>query len=194
MEKDRNSLSFSVSTKIKMIKFTLSQSVFLTGFMGAGKTTVGHALAKLTGCPFFVLDKMIVQREKRTIPEIFAADGEEYFRNCETVVLSSLQQQDKAIYATGGGIVMRDENRAMMRSKGSIVYLSASWETLRGRLQGSVDRPLVDQAENWHDLERLWLSRLSHYQDADLIVDTDAVNPLQVAQKIVSQLQLDMKK
>ena len=156
--------------------------------MGAGKTTVGRSLAELTGCPFHDLDSMIVQREKRSIAEIFAAEGEEYFRNCETVVLSSLKKHDRTVFATGGGIVMRDKNRAMMRSKGSIVYLSASWETLRGRLQNSVDRPLVDQAKGWSDLERLWLSRLPHYRDADLIVDTDAITPLQVAEKIVSQL------
>lgn len=176
-----------------MIKFTLSQNIFLTGFMGAGKTTVGQSLAELTGCPFEDLDSMIVQREKRSIPEIFAAEGEEYFRNCETVVLSSLKKQGRTVYATGGGIVMREKNRAMMRSKGRIVYLCASWETLRGRLQGSVDRPLVDRANGWHDLERLWRSRLPHYQDADLIVETEALTPLQVAQKIVSQLQLEVK-
>ena len=174
------------------MKFTLSHNVFLTGFMGAGKTTVGRSLAELTGCPFHDLDSMIVQREKRSIAEIFAADGEEYFRNCETVVLSTLKKQDRAVYATGGGIVMRDKNRAMMRSIGRIVYLHADWETLRGRLQGSVDRPLVDQATGWHDLEQLWLSRLPDYQDADLVVDTDASTPLQVAQKIVSRLQLEI--
>ena len=173
--------------------FILSQNIFLTGFMGAGKTTTGHSLARLTGCPFYDLDSMIAAREKRSITEIFKTDGEEYFRNCETMVLSGLKEQDAAVYATGGGIVMRTENRAMMRARGSIIYLQASWQTLRGRLQGSVDRPLVDQANGWHDLERLWLSRLPDYQDADLIVDTDALTPLQVAQKIVSQLQLEMK-
>ena len=173
--------------------FILSQNIFLTGFMGAGKTTTGHSLAGLTGCPFHDLDSMIVAKEKRSITEIFKTNGEEYFRHCETMVLSGLEEKAAVVYATGGGIVMREENRAMMRCKGRIVYLHASWETLRGRLQGSVDRPLIDQAKGWHELEQMWLSRLSDYQDADLIIDTDAITPLQVAQKIVSQLQLEMK-
>lgn len=175
------------------MQFTLSHNIFLTGFMGAGKTTAGHALARLAGCPFRDLDSMVVAREKRSIAEIFETDGEDYFRKCESMVLSGLKAQDAAVYATGGGIVMRAENRAMMRCKGRIIYLHASWETLRGRLQGSIDRPLVAQAKDWQDLERLWLSRLPDYQDADLIIDTDDSTPLQVAQKIVLQLQLETK-
>ena len=174
------------------MRFVLSQNIFLTGFMGAGKTTAGHALARLTGCLFHDLDSMIVAKEKRSIAEIFKTDGEDYFRHCETMVLSGLKEQDAAVYATGGGIVMRVENRALMRCKGRIIYLHANWETLRGRLQGSVDRPLVDQATGWYDLEQLWLSRLPDYQDADIVVDTDAITPLQVAEKIVSQLQLEI--
>ena len=156
--------------------------------MGAGKTTIGRALAELTGCPFHDLDSMIVERERRSIAEIFNTDGEEYFRNCETMVLSDLQEEDCAVYATGGGIVVRKENRALMRGTGRIVYLCANWQVLRGRLRGSVDRPLVDQAKNWHDLEALWQGRLPHYHDADLIVDTDDLSPEQVAKKIVSLL------
>lgn len=161
--------------------------------MGAGKTTVGQTLAELTGCPFQDLDSMIVGRERRSIAEIFDTDGEEYFRNCETMTLSGLQEQDCAVYATGGGLVMREENRVLMRSMGRIVYLRASWDVLRGRLQGSVDRPLVDRATNLDDLERLWLDRLPHYLDADLIVDTEDMNPEQVASKIVSLLSTETK-
>lgn len=161
--------------------------------MGAGKTTVGHALAELTGCPFYDLDSMIVQREKRSITEIFDTDGEEYFRNCETMVLSDLQEQDCAVYATGGGIVMREENRALMKKMGRIVFLRASWVALRGRLQRSADRPLVNQANNWHDLERLWEDRLPCYLDADLVVDTEDMSPRQVARKIISLMQTETK-
>jgi shikimate kinase len=175
------------------MNFTLSCNIFLTGFMGAGKTTTGRSLAKLTGCPFHDLDSMIVEQERRSVTEIFQEDGEEYFRNCETRVLTILKDQEIAVYATGGGIVMRAENRAMMKEKGRVVYLRAKWETLCGRLQGSVARPLVNQAKNWHDLEQLWLSRISHYQDADLIIDTDDITPVEVARKIMSLLQQGTK-
>jgi shikimate kinase len=169
------------------------QNIFLTGFMGAGKSTVGHALAKLTGCPFYDLDSLIVEKEQRPIAEIFKTDGEEYFRNCETTILSALNEEKNAVYATGGGIVLREENRTLMRGTGRIIYLRSRWDTLRERLKDSVDRPLVDPAKGWYDLEQLWLQRIPLYQDADLIVDTDEITPRQVAEKIVSMLQTEWK-
>ncbi len=167
------------------------QNIFLTGFMGAGKTTVGNFLAKLTGYTFLDLDSMIVDMEQRSIPEVFATDGENYFRNCETRLLKDLKEQNTAVYATGGGIVIREENRALMRGKGKIIYLNASWDTLLDRLKDSVDRPLVDSAKGCDDLERLWRSRMPFYLDADHIVDTDGITPMQVAQKIVAILKLE---
>ena len=170
-----------------------TQNIFLTGFMGAGKSTVGHALATLTGCPFYDLDCLIVDKEQRSIAEIFKTDGEEYFRNCETNVLSALNEEKNAVYATGGGIVLREENRTLMRGTGRIIYLRTRWDTLCERLKGSVDRPLVDPAKGWYDLEQLWLHRKPLYHDADLVVDTDGVTPRQIAEKIVSMLQTELK-
>ena len=169
------------------------QNIFLTGFMGAGKSTVGHALSKLTGCPFYDLDSLIVEKEQRPIAEIFKTDGEEYFRNCETTILSALNEEKNAVYATGGGIVLREENRTLMRGTGMIIYLHSRWDTLRERLKDSVDRPLVDPAKGWYDLEQLWLQRIPLYQDADLIVDTDGITPRQVAEKIVLLLKMELK-
>ncbi len=169
------------------------QNIFLTGFMGAGKSTVGHALAQLIGCPFRDLDSMIVEKEKRSISEIFATDGEVYFRNCETDILKSLNEQNSAIYATGGGIVTREENRALMRHKGRIIYLKTGWAVLQERLKNSVDRPLVDTAGCWSELDQLLQRRQPFYLDADFIVDTDGSNPIQVAQKIASILKQELK-
>ena len=168
------------------------QNIFLTGFMGAGKSTVGIFLAQLIGCPFHDLDSMIVEKEKRSISEIFATDGEVYFRNCETDLLKSLNAQNSAIYATGGGIVTREENRALMRHKGRIIYMQTSWAILRERLKSSVERPLVDTARSWTDLEQLLQRREPFYLDADLVVDTDGRNPMQIAQKIVSLLNQEL--
>ena len=168
-----------------------SQNIFLTGFMGAGKTTVGHLLAKMIGRPFYDLDSLIVDKEQRSIKEIFQTDGEEYFRNCETDILSGLKKENNAVYATGGGIVLRAENRALMRSRGRIIFLHTTWNTLRERLQESVDRPLVDKAKGWYDLEQMWLQRMPLYRDADMIVDTDGITPGLVAENIVSQLKTE---
>ncbi|RLB60575.1 MAG: shikimate kinase, partial [Deltaproteobacteria bacterium] len=103
--------------------------------MGAGKTTVGQLLAAQLNIPFVDLDAMIVKRENRAIKEIFAAEGEGYFRECETSILKALRMQATSVYATGGGIVERDENRREMKAIGRVIYLKTGWLTLRSRLQ-----------------------------------------------------------
>jgi len=172
------------------MELAVSKNIFLTGFMGAGKSTVGRLLANLMNRPFVDLDEMIVQRENRTITDIFSADGEKYFRDCETSVLNELYQQPVAIYATGGGIVVRDENRRTMKGIGSIVYLKTSWATLKNRLRKSVDRPLVDPDAGWDHVKALLADRQTFYEDADIVVETDGCTPSQVAHKIASGLML----
>lgn len=163
-------------------------NIFLTGFMGAGKSTVGKLLSGLLNCAFIDFDDMIVQRESRTIGEIFAVDGEGYFRDCETAILKDLRHQPPVVYATGGGLVIRDGNRSLMKSLGQIVYLKTSWSTLKTRLSHSEGRPLVSPERNWDNVKDLWIKRQPFYEDADIVVDTDGLTPLQVAQKILSEL------
>jgi shikimate kinase len=97
-------------------------------------------------------------------------------------------QQAVAVYSTGGGLVIREENRRQMRRLGCIVYLKASWPTLMMRLQKSVDRPLVTPERDWHKLKDLWIRRQVFYADADIVVDTDGHEPLHVVQEIVAGL------
>ena len=152
--------------------------------MGAGKSTVGQLTADLLNMPFVDLDEKIVQREKRSIATIFATDGEECFRDCETDLLDELKEQPAAVYATGGGIVVREVNREAMASMGKVVYLSASWPTLEKRLKNSVDRPLVTTEKNWDELKTLWLKRQTFYSEADIIVSVDGLTPMEIAQNI----------
>jgi len=158
--------------------------------MGAGKTTVGQILADLLDLPFVDLDARIVQREQRSIANIFAEDGEVYFRDCETALLDELQEEPPAVYATGGGIVVRDANRKSMACMGRVVYLHVSWKTLQARLQDSVDRPLVDPVNGWDDLKQLWNLRQEFYSKADIILQTDGLEPLEVARSIARELQV----
>ena len=166
------------------------KSVFLTGFMGAGKSTAGQLTADLLEMPFFDLDERIVQSEKRSIATIFAKDGEEYFRNCETGLLGELKEEPAAVYATGGGIVVREANREAMASMGKIIYLSASWPTLQKRLKNSLDRPLVALEKNWDELKTLWVKRQTFYSEADIIVNVDGLAPSEVARNILVELNI----
>ncbi len=158
--------------------------------MGAGKTTVGQLLAEILHKSFIDLDARIVEREQRAIASIFADDGEDYFRNCETSLLMGLDGEQAAVYATGGGMVVREVNRDAMTSLGKIVYLYASWTTLKERLQSSADRPLVEQKSNWGELKTLWDKRQVFYRQADIIVKTDGLAPLEVARNIADQLSI----
>ena len=118
----------------------MNKSILLTGFMGAGKSTVGRLLADQLNCEFSDLDTVIVEKEGRAISDIFAADGEGYFRDVESEVLRTLDLSVPAVIATGGGIVLRDMNRSIMRDKGVIVYLRASWPVTKSRLLYSAFR------------------------------------------------------
>ena len=151
--------------------------IFLTGFMGAGKSTVGKMLAEKLNYNFADTDTLIVEQKGQSIAEIFAGSGEDYFRELETDVLKNLELSSPTVFATGGGIVLRKENRSFMRQQGAVVYLRASWPETRSRLLDSKERPLVNQQEGWESVEKRWLERQKFYEDADYIIDTDKFTP-----------------
>jgi shikimate kinase len=166
---------------------TSKKSIVLTGFMGAGKSTVGRSLAKLSGLPLVDLDALIVQQQGDTIPSIFADQGEAAFRRYETEALRSLSDACPIILATGGGIVGHQENWQLMRRLGSVIYLRANWQTLRARLAGSTDRPLATAERSEADVKNLWQQRIPLYEQADLIVDTDCRKVDEVVREILTK-------
>lgn len=151
----------------------MKKHLFLTGFMGAGKTSVGRPLANAMHLPFLDLDQIIVETSGRQIPEIFKTDGEAFFRDLETDCLLQLTAADPAVISTGGGIIGRSENRNFMHANGTVVYLSAEWETLRQRIGDPASRPLARSDDGWMTTQRLWLERCPLYEQADLIIKTD---------------------
>jgi shikimate kinase len=165
--------------------------VFLTGFMGAGKSSVGRRLAQRLGYRFADLDQLIVAREGRPISDIFASQGEAYFRDCEAAVLAGQAATERTVFATGGGIVGRAENRALMKRSGTVVYLRASWPTLERRLARSSGRPLADPQQGWEKIRQLWQNRLPWYEEADLVIDTDQLKLNDVVWEIISRLRLE---
>src|SRR5919107_1707673 len=117
--------------------------IFLVGFMGSGKTTVGRELAARIDAPFFDLDELLESAEKMTIKEMFAQKGEPYFRKRERDLLRSTKHLESAVVATGCGTFTLDENIQFIQSEGLSVYLSAPYALLRSRVNLKAgDRPL----------------------------------------------------
>ncbi|WP_246233498.1 shikimate kinase [Pelistega europaea] len=120
--------------------------IIVIGMMGAGKTTIGRALAREMGLNFVDLDHEIVRRSGVAIPTIFDIEGEEGFRRRETQALSDTINQPNIVLATGGGAILREENRALLR-QGIVIYLKASVDELYARVAKDANRPLL-QTEN----------------------------------------------
>ncbi len=123
-------------------------SVFLVGFMAAGKSSVGRALARLSGRPFIDTDVLVSALARRTIPQLFAAEGEAGFRRREARALSRAARVPGAVVAVGGGAVTRPANVALMRGRGKVVWLVAPLKTLarRAEADGAAARPLWGKA------------------------------------------------
>lgn len=116
-------------------------SVYLCGFMGCGKSHVGRQLAAVSGKRFVDLDRVIVEREGMSIPDIFAQFGEPHFRSLEAKYIRELS--DSYIVATGGGALINDNTAEFARQSGLSVYINASFETCYERIKGDSNRPLV---------------------------------------------------
>lgn len=162
------------------------KAIYLTGFMGAGKTSVGKTLSKEIHVPVIDTDEVIVANEGRTIDTIFSEEGEEYFRNVETKVLQSLPLQD-VIITTGGGIILRKENREFMTKHGTTFFLYCSPEHTYERLKNDASRPLLAGNKKQEIITRLH-ARLPLYREADYTIDTSHKSILEVANEIKKQL------
>lgn len=160
------------------------KNIVLTGFMGTGKSTVGALLAKKLGRKFIDSDEAIVEREGRNIPEIFAADGEEYFRRIEADVIRGLSELSGCIIATGGGVVLNPENIKALRKNGVVINLSASAETIYKRTSKSNTRPLINK-KSLSEIEALLSSRAAAYANNDFCISVDELTPMSSAEKII---------
>jgi shikimate kinase len=156
----------------------------LLGMMGAGKSSVGRALAELSGRVFMDTDLLLQHRFGRPVHEIFRLYGEESFRGHETSVLKGLQPA-AVVLATGGGIVTRLENWKELRRLGTTIYLRATYETLVRRLEASKKKRPLLMAEEWPDRVRVILDqRSSLYESADIVLDIDGFDVSQIAELV----------
>jgi shikimate kinase len=161
--------------------------VYLIGFMGAGKTTVGRELAGRLAAPFFDLDELIQSAEKLSIKDIFAQHGEPYFRKRERDILRSTRHLEHAVIATGGGTFTFDENIQFIQSEGLSVYLSVSYSLLRNRIGDKADdRPLFRDDVAAHEL---YANRVRFYRMADLTLEVrEEETPAEVVERLLLEL------
>lgn len=163
-------------------------NLYLVGMMGAGKSAVGKPLAEALGYRFIDADSAIEAVAGRTIPDVFAADGESGFRELETAVLGQIASWHSLVVATGGGVVTRPENWGHMR-QGVVIWLDADAELLLKRLQADpTPRPLLQSGEPAARLEALLHQRLPLYGQADLRITQGGESPQQVAQQVLTAL------
>jgi len=162
--------------------------LYLVGNMGSGKTTVGRLVAQRLQLPFYDLDQQIEQATGQTIANLFAQQGEQAFRELECEMLTQTIFVPRSVIATGGGVVLNERNRRLMRHRGWVIYLRASPETLWRRLQHTTDRPLLRTESPYETLQAIAQQREPLYQEADWVIDTDALCPKEVADAIVRVL------
>lgn len=149
---------------------TLSRTVVLVGMMGAGKTAVGKALATRLGVPFRDSDAEIETAAARSISEIFARDGEAFFRSRETEVIDRLLSADCSVLSTGGGAFLQPRNRQIIAAKGVSVWLNADLALLWSRVKNKDTRPLLRTPEPYVTLRSLYEARVPIYATADIEV------------------------
>ena len=160
--------------------------------MGSGKSSVGRELAALLSSDFIDLDDYIVSKAGMSIPEIFAASGEEGFRSLEASCLAEVLEQGHSagdlVLSLGGGTILRAENAALIAAHCRCVFLRTSLETVRQRLEGeSAGRPMLQRS----DIGELFAARAAAYASAaDVIIDTDSLSPSEIARKIIGRYQV----
>jgi shikimate kinase len=165
-------------------------NVFLVGMMGAGKSTVGRALARRLGREFVDCDREIVDRTGVPIATIFEIEGEAGFRRRESAVLAELAGRQGTVVATGGGAVLAEENRRLMREHGTVVYLHASLDHLHERTRRDVSRPLLAQGDRLATLGALLEARDPLYREvAHLVVESGTPSAGSLAGRIADALE-----
>jgi shikimate kinase len=175
---------------LAQVKWRLKKTVVMVGMMGAGKTAIGTQLARVLGVPFRDSDDEIVRAANMTIAEIFARDGEAFFRQKEGQVIARLLAGAPGVLSTGGGAFLAEANRKAIAERGVSVWLRADLDLLWNRVRHKTTRPLLRTADPYGTLKGLLEARAPVYGLADLIVDSEAgLSVESMTAKVVSALE-----
>lgn len=170
----------------------INNNIFLIGLMGAGKTTTARRLADIFSLDFYDSDHVIVEKTGVSIPTIFEQEGEEGFRRREIAVIQELSLKNNIILATGGGVVLRAENRKNLSARGTVIYLHACPDILLERTKLDPNRPLLQVDNPLLKLQELYTIRDPLYrQTADYIVDAGNGHCHQTIEQILNLFQFN---
>ena len=165
-------------------------SVFLIGMMASGKTTIGRHLANALGLDFIDADQVIEERAGADVAWIFDLEGEAGFREREEAVIDELTRRDGIVLATGGGVVLREANRARLRERGVVVYLDTPLQRLVARTRNDRNRPLLSGGDAEQTLARLLEERGALYDEtAELTIPVGTGSPRSIADLITQRLE-----
>ena len=163
----------------------MGNNYILIGMPGSGKTTIGKLLARRLNYGFVDMDSLIEELEGVSIRDIFALKGESYFRELETRVINTLSGAENKILSTGGGTFENEENRAMLKTLGKVIYLYSAPEVLYERLKGDTYRPLLQVDNPQEEIKKLFDSRESNYRLADCVIDSSNLDTYNVVDEII---------
>jgi shikimate kinase len=168
-------------------------NLLLIGYRGTGKTVVGRLVALRLGWDAIDADEELERRAKKSIAQIFAYDGEPAFRDLESQVLADLVKLDRKVISLGGGVVLRAENRTLIKSAGAVIWLAASPETCLARIAAdtatAARRPKLTTRDSLDEIRHLLAQREPLYREcASLIVDTEGKTPDAVATEVLAAL------
>ena len=170
--------------------------IYLTGFMGSGKSTIAPILAESLGYEFIDIDAEIEKRAGETISEIFHRHGEQYFRNLEREILLRVSQQDGSVISLGGGTIANRENLAAVKSSGVLIYLKTELEQIMQRLRDKTDRPMLETLDGSRLSEGELRTRITEllnvrepfYSQADITIATNNKRVQTAVEEILSQI------
>lgn len=167
----------------------MSNNIFLIGFMGSGKSTIGRFLQKELNMELVEMDARIVEEQGMSINDIFAEKGEDYFRDLESRLVLDLNNEGNTIVSCGGGVVIRPENVENMKKNGKIVFLSATPDTIYERVKNSTERPILNGHMNVEYIAGLMEKRRALYENAaDIRIETDGKTRDEICKEIMDKL------
>ncbi len=168
----------------------MKNNIILIGFMGSGKTTIGNRLSHEMNRPMLDTDSLIEEKQGRGITEMFAAEGEAFFRQLETECLQELLTGENAqIIATGGGLPMKEENRPLLKQLGTVVYLKVTAGEVVQRLAGDTTRPLLQGNDFVEKTTALLEKREAVYEEtADIVIDTTGKDKNRIVHEVLAAM------